>query len=243
MDYLDAIAMAPPSLQGLIIDEDTVVESEMLDEVFDLLGPQILTLSVHYYEESPIQLTQIFTKFPNLLHLSMKPWSLLDQEQNPFELKFDHPLRSLTLNLYPLEDIFEPDLLDNLLDLLHNPRLPNIKKSLLSGKWSGPEGESWVDYLRRRPLLDTHIELFEIGKFLQQRSDPSSGFRKNGVWLVDGERDPQENNDIDDIICEFTVGNITRIKSVGLRRDRVGSEEIMGDGGESLPYEVISFWS
>jgi hypothetical protein len=215
--YFRAIAKAPPSLKSLIIDEDLRTEPRMIQRVLDRLGPQILILSVHYHEKSPVQLDQIFTKLPNLLYLSMDPWMLLSQESNPLELEFDHPLRSITLNTSPPGDIFAPDLLRDLSVLLHNSRLPNIKNLLISSKWSGGTGATWVEYLRRKSLPKTHVKLFEIGKLLEQRSVSSTGLKKNGVWLVDGERDPQENNDFDDIICEFTEGDIARIKSGKLR--------------------------
>jgi hypothetical protein len=231
LGYLDAIAMAPASLKSLIIDEDAITEPRRIDEIFDRLGPQILNLSVHYHDEPPVQLAQMFTKLPNLLHLSTDPWILLNQEENPLELRSDHPLCSITLNSGVLGDLFSPDLLRNVKNFLHNPRLPNIQNLLLSGKWSGEEGRSWVDYLRRCPLPKTHVEFFEMSKFLQQRIVSSSGLKKNGVWLVDGERDPQENNDFEDIVCEFSEGEIARIKSGELNGYGVRSEDIVGDGG------------
>jgi hypothetical protein len=195
--WILAFEKVPASLTSLIIKDGLNVDSEALDMVFDLIGPQILTLKVEYIEEpekSAAQLASIFSKFPNLLHLSVRTCFIYDQAMGHTVFETDHPLRSITIRLDQLDDICDTDLIERLNNLLDYEWLPSVRRVLLSTNYSL---DRWLSFLREVPTPLMDVDFLYISTRLKRRSSSACGPQGSGVWLVDSA-------DGNSTICEFT---------------------------------------
>jgi hypothetical protein len=204
--YLLAFSKVPASLTRLIIRDGIYVHAESLDIMFGLIGPQILTLKVEYSEGSAALVGDILSKFPNLLHLSIRP--CFASGPNSFwyqDLGIDHPLRSITIKLSLFDrDEFDLRFLDDLEAVLDDGMLPNIRNLLLSSELGV---NPWVSFFREKTLPENDIKLLDISTCLKRRGSSVNGLKDSGVWLVDG----WQHNDT--TICEFTKENLARIRS------------------------------
>jgi hypothetical protein len=201
LGYLLILGQVPASLSTLVIDNGFEPFTSVLDLIFSILDQQIQTLKVKYDEEWSDLLEDILDEFPNLLHLGLRPCFISDDAVADIDLGTDHPLRSITVYIDQLDDIFDPELLKGLQDLVDKDQLPNIRSLVLSSESSV---DDWVSFLRGKPLPVEYLRLLEIGKRLKRRSSFDSGLKESGVWLVDGE-------DHDGAICEFTEENLENL--------------------------------
>jgi hypothetical protein len=202
MGHILAFEKLPTSLTSLIIDTSDRIRDEAIEVIFDLIGPQILTLKVE--PETPSDgFASYLTKFPNLLHLKALPEIIAYDAMDYIDLQVDHPLRSITIGLDLCDDIFDPDFLDSLEDLVNIDRLPNIRRLLLNIDCLRYYCAS---FLREDPLPEEHIKLLDISKRLRGRSSSASGKKESGVLLVDSDDD-------DATVIEFTEEYLVKILS------------------------------
>jgi len=193
LSYICAFSKVPPSLTTLVLEDSPQIAGSVLEIVFEMIGSRVVTLKVEYYQEVVGQLARIFRSCPNLLHLSVQSCFVSDLAMGYVDLEVDYPLRSFTIYLKHLHDILEDELLDDLSDLVHEDRLPDLRCLLLSNKLTG---DGWVPFLQENADLELHQELLGISDCLKKRSNFASGVKGNGVWLVEGD-------DSKDTICEF----------------------------------------
>jgi hypothetical protein len=182
--------------------------------VFAVLGPQILNLKIEYHKLSRAGgFVRILTKFPHLLHLSVPAMFMARQADDHIDLGFDHPLRSITINVSWPED---PDLLSVFnRQLLDKYRWPNVESVILSNK---SPVDRWITFLRN----NTRAELSDMLRFLERwsdssfdsssdaPSDDSSGLKKSAttkVWLEDDRYDGDYTTSF-----QLTEENLSRIR-------------------------------
>jgi hypothetical protein len=202
--YILAFEKAPASLRTLIIEHDTETEYDVLGAVFAQIGSRILTLRMENDQIWAQQLASIFIKFPNLLHLSVR--SCVDSVPGigHIDLETDHPLRSVTIILEEMHEIFDPEFVKCLKNLLHEDRLPNISSLRLSVDWGSIR--RWAYLLRSYRLRGCGLstDLLDIIKCLKRRNFSASDPKEGEVWLVN-------NGDSDSVICVFTEENFAKL--------------------------------
>jgi hypothetical protein len=128
---LPALREAPTLLSTWIIEDGVGRHADVLYSVFSLVGAQILTLKVKYNEEWPRlreYVDVLLFNFPNFLHLSIRSCFIHDGSVYNIDLDTDHPLRSITIYLKRLSDIFDHNFQQDLEGLLDEDRLPSINK-------------------------------------------------------------------------------------------------------------------
>jgi hypothetical protein len=200
--YILAFEKLQASLMSLIIDTFDSVRDDTIEIIFNLIGPQILTLKVEL--ETPSSgFASYLDKFPNLLHLKAPPEIISYNEMDFIDLQVDHPLRSITIRLNQFDGISDPDFLESLENLVNVDWLPNIRRILLNIDCLGYD---WASFLREDPLPEEHIKLLDISRRLRGRSSFASGHTESGVLLVDSDDD-------DATVIEFTEDNLARILS------------------------------
>jgi hypothetical protein len=228
--YIPAFEKPPASSTSLTVElgvETHKIRHNKLYVVFGLIGSRITTLKLDYPGYGRNQLASISIHLPNLLHLIIKWTFLPDYEISDFslsniDLKYDHHLRSITIEFASPEEIFshisDPESLQSLRDLVDLDRLPDFRILRLSSKpsyqaWiprrlssSDSSFHDWMSSARENILPGIDIQLLEIGRCLKRRGSSASGIMESGMWLVDGE-------DSDATPCECTAENLGKIMS------------------------------
>jgi hypothetical protein len=134
--YIRAFEKVPASLTSLTIENEGAPNDDVLDTVFKLIGPQILTLKVECEELPQGQIANLTVNFPNLLHLGVRGGFTCSHEIRTINLGVERPLRAITIDLSELDDVTDPEYLGWVKDLFDEKRLPNIRRLMLSSEWS-----------------------------------------------------------------------------------------------------------
>jgi hypothetical protein len=207
-----------PSLRNLVIEDEYNVYHRVVDEVFRLTGSRIQNLKVDHSGDDADEFPNIFVTFPNLLHLIVRPCMILvDEVVSMIDLKVDHPLRSITINLNKLDVILDTDFLGALRDLIADDLLPNIRSISLQSNFSVDHILSFFREYRysKEALLEYPLVAEEIantiGSCLKQRSYLASDFDESGVWLVEDVGQSLVNSGDNATVFEITEEIISKL--------------------------------
>jgi hypothetical protein len=175
---IPAFEQTPASLRNLVIEKSDRVGVNMLEIVFEMIGSRILTLKLDYYERPTGRLANYFFRFPNLVHLSLRPLFVSEYTVHRKYQGIDHPLCSITINLDELDEVLDLEGLNDLLDE-RRFRLPNLTSLRLCISSSL---DDWVPFARKNSVLLTNMGLFNIGQLLKLRSSSATcDFTESGV--------------------------------------------------------------
>jgi hypothetical protein len=222
-DYILAFETTPASLQRLTIEYDPEVYTEGFYSMVELIRSRIKDLAVWSApEEADGQLLDFLVDFPNLFHLNVAACYVFGHSAHYRRGDVYQSLRSITISLYSLEDIFHCDFLEGLEDLVDKDWLPNVRSLVFSSEFTK---DPWVSFLREQTVPQERNKLLCIDRRLKPRSSSASGLRESGLWLVDGSND-------DDVVCQVTERELARVMHGAPVYNRLGPEEIENHGCE-----------